>query len=144
MRARLMARGVPVARLGRAIVAAILVTATLGVAGGAARKSPRPPDRARAAPARGAVLFIGDGMGPAYITVTRVARGGSRGKLRIDGLPYTALSRTYSADSPVTDSAAAATAMACGKKTVNGVLGEDASAVYARRDGARLESIGRA
>ena len=91
--------------------------------------------------ARSAVLFIGDGMGPSYVTLTRVARGGSRGALRIDSLPYTALTRTYSADSPVTDSAAAATAMACGKKTVNGVLGEDASAVYARQDGARLESI---
>src|SRR2546426_11969543 len=141
MRIRLMARGVPVAQVGGAIVAAILVTAALCVVGCSAQNHAEPPKRARAEPAPGAVLFIGDGMGPAYVTVTRVARGGSRGTLRIDGLPYTALSRTYSADSPVTDSAAAATAMACGQKTVNGVLGEDASAIYARQDGARLEPI---
>ena len=136
-----MPQGVPVAPVGGAIVAAILVTAALCVTGCSAQNHAEPPKRARAEPAPGAVLFIGDGMGPAYVTVTRVARGGSRGTLRIDGLPYTALSRTYSADSPVTDSAAAATAMACGQKTVNGVLGEDASAIYARQDGARLESI---
>lgn len=93
------------------------------------------------APSRSAVLFIGDGMGPAYVTATRVARGGSGGSLRMDGLPYTALSRTHAADSPVTDSAAAASAMACGEKTANGVLCEDASAVYGKKDGRKLESI---
>ena len=90
---------------------------------------------------RSAVLFIGDGMGPAYVTTTRVARGGSGGRLRIDSLPYTALSRTHSSDSPVTDSAAAASAMGCGQKTANGVLCEDASAVYGKSDGRKLESI---
>src|SRR5207249_10259732 len=57
-----------------------------------------------------------DGMGPAYVTATRLARGGSAGRLHLDDLPYTALVRTYAADGPVTDSAAAATAMACGAK----------------------------
>ena len=90
---------------------------------------------------RSAVLFIGDGMGQAYVTTTRVARGGSGGRLRMDSLPYTALSRTHSSDSPVTDSAAAASAMACGQKTANGVLCEDASAVYGKSDGRKLESI---
>ena len=92
-------------------------------------------------PKRSAVLFIGDGMGPAYVTVTRVARGGSGGRLRMDALPYTALSRTHSSDSPVADSAAAASAMACGQKTANGILCEDASAVYGKSDGRKLESI---
>ncbi len=90
---------------------------------------------------RSAVLFIGDGMGPAYVTVTRVARGGAGSRLRIDALPYTALSLTHSADSPVTDSAAAASAMACGQKTVNGVLCEDGTAIYQKRDGRKLEPI---
>jgi len=88
-----------------------------------------------------AVLFIGDGMGPAYVTVTRVARGGAGSRLRIDALPYTALTQTHSADSPVTDSAAAASAMACGQKTVNGVLCEDGTAIYQKRDGRKLEPI---
>jgi len=95
------------------------------------------------APARSAVLFIGDGMGPAYVTATRIATGGSAGRLHLDDFPYTALVRTWSATGPVTDSAAAASAYACGQKTVNGVLCEDATAVYDRRDGARLESIAR-
>src|SRR2546425_701472 len=104
--------------------------------------APAPPASGRAGPApRSAVLFIGDGMGPAYVTVTRVARGGSGGRLRMDTLPYTAICRTHSSDSPVTDSAAAASAMACGQKTVNGVLCEDATAIYAKRDGRKLESI---
>src|SRR3989442_5711416 len=100
------------------------------------------PASGRAGPApRSAVLFIGDGMGPAYVTVTRVARGGSGGRLRMDALPYTAICRTHSSDGPVTDSAAAASAMACGQKTANGVLCEDATAIYAKRDGRKLESI---
>jgi alkaline phosphatase len=80
-------------------------------------------------------------MGPAYVTAARLARGGSAGRLRMDGMPHTALVRTYSSDSPVTDSAAAASAMACGRKTAIGVLCQDETAVSGRRDGRRLESI---
>ena len=96
---------------------------------------------ARATLSRSAVLFIGDGMGPAYVTAARVAGGGSAGRLRMDGMPYTALARTHSSDSPVTDSAAAASAMACGYKTVNGALCQDATALAGKHDGRRLESI---
>src|SRR6185295_10639625 len=112
-----------------------LLAVALAIAGACAAVCAAP------GPTRSAVLFIGDGMGPSYVTVTRVARGGSGGRLRLDSLPYTALSRTHSADSPVTDSAAAASAMACGQKTANGVPCEDASAVYAKTDGRKLESI---
>src|SRR3989441_1289565 len=123
---------------------ALAFTAAAAVAVVYAARAGAPAGRAtgRAGPApRSAVLFIGDGMGPAYVTVTRVARGGSGGRLRMDTLPYTALCRTHSSDSPVTDSAAAASAMACGQKTANGVLCEDATAIYAKRDGRKLESI---
>ena len=90
---------------------------------------------------RSAVLFIADGLGPAYVTATRMARGGEDGVLNLDSMPYTAIVRTYAFDDPVTDSAAAATAMACGRKTVNGVLGQDSTAVYGQHDGRPLESI---
>jgi len=113
----------------------IAIALTIGAAACAANAAAASPS------ARSAVLFIGDGMGPAYVTLTRVARGGSAGRLRMDSLPYTALARTHSSDSPVTDSAAAASAMACGQKTANGVLCEDATVVYAKQDGRRLESI---
>ena len=114
-----------------------LLAAVIGLVTAAAAA---PPSASRE-PRRSAVLFIGDGMGPAYVTATRLARGGSAGGLHLDDLPYTALVRTYAADGPVTDSAAAATAMACGAKTVNGVLGQDRTAVYRTKDGAKLEPI---
>src|SRR5262245_60136045 len=126
-----------------AVAAAIAVAACAA----AARGSKEAAETAAAAqgtgglPLRSAVLFIGDGMGPAYVTLARVAHAGSSGRLRIDTLPYTALTRTHSSDAVVTDSAAAATAMACGRKVPNGVLCEDETAVYAKKDGVRLESI---
>ncbi len=107
----------------------------------AAGAAPAGASTVKAPPRSSAVLFIGDGMGPSYVTATRVALGGSGGHLHLDEMPYTALVRTWSADSPVTDSAAAVTAMACGRKTVNGVLGQDASAIYGKKDGRPLESI---
>jgi alkaline phosphatase len=115
----------------RTVVVALLLIAPLVFGAPAAPPAPRPS----------AVLFIGDGMGQAIITATRVARGGSAGRLRLDAMPYTAIARTWSAGGPVTDSAAAVTAMACGRKTVNGVLGEDATAVYGKSEGTRIESI---
>ena len=121
-------------RAARNIGAVVLVMLLLLLAAAAARQ---PAD----GPGRSAVLFIGDGMGPAYVTATRIARGGSAGKLHMDDMPYTAIVRTYAADGPVTDSAAAVTAMACGRKTVNGVLGEDASAIYGKSDGKKLEPL---
>ncbi len=96
---------------------------------------------AQALPNRSAVLFIADGLGPAYVTATRLARGVENKALHLDAMPYTAIVKTGAADSPVTDSAAAATAMACGRKTDNGVLGQDATAVYGKSAGRTLESI---
>jgi alkaline phosphatase len=47
------------------------------------------------------------------------------GTLAMNHLPYQANTRTKSANSIITDSAAAATAIACGEKTKNGMLGVD-------------------
>ncbi|MCS7227738.1 MAG: alkaline phosphatase, partial [Endomicrobia bacterium] len=47
--------------------------------------------------------------------------------LEFEKFPIVGIVKTYSADSLVTDSAAAATAMACGVKTNNGYLGLDAN-----------------
>lgn len=91
--------------------------------------------------AASAVLFIADGIGPGYVTAARLTLAGTRGRLRLDEIPYTAIMRTYATDSPVTDSAAAASAMACGHKTANGVICQDSSAISGERDGRRLESI---
>jgi alkaline phosphatase len=73
--------------------------------------------------ARNVILFIGDGMGPAQVTGGRLFKGGVTEKLAMEQLPVVGLSRTYSSNGFVTDSAAAATALATGVKTYNGSLG---------------------
>jgi len=72
---------------------------------------------------RNIILCIGDGMGVNQIAMARQKAIGLDGKLWMETLPIAGLVRTFSADSAITDSAAAATAMACGVKTNNGVLG---------------------
>ncbi len=71
-------------------------------------------------------LFIGDGMSvPQRMLAEEFSRKAGEGPLALNALPVQGMTRTCSADSLVTDSAAAATAMACGVKTRNGVLGLD-------------------
>lgn len=76
--------------------------------------------------------FIGDGMGPGQVmmadTYKRKALGNSV-PLTMMLLPVHSLQTTYSASSPVTDSAAAGTALATGVKTKNSMLGMNADSV---------------
>ncbi len=72
---------------------------------------------------RNIILLIGDGMGIAQITAGIYARAD---KLHIEHLPITGLMKTHSAKNLITDSAAGATAFACGCKTFNGAIGVDA------------------
>lgn len=70
--------------------------------------------------------FIGDGMGMGPVmaaeTYNRMVLGNAN-TLNMISLPYGGSARTYSASSPVTDSAAAGTALSTGNKTRNGMLG---------------------
>lgn len=91
--------------------------------------------------AKNIILFIGDGMGQGIVTATRIKYQKAPGQLHMDALPYTAVVKTYSHDSLVTDSAAAATAIGCGAKTLNDVLGQDSTAVAGRKDGRPVECI---
>ncbi len=76
---------------------------------------------ARAAPlADSVILLIGDGMGSAQVRLAREAAGGA--PLAMERMPYSGLITTHSADRPVTDSAAAGTALATGHKTNNGMI----------------------
>ena len=71
-------------------------------------------------------LFIGDGMSvPQRMTAEEFSRAAGTGPLAMNAMPYTATTRTCSFDSLVTDSAAAATAIACGEKTKNHYSGVD-------------------
>jgi alkaline phosphatase len=66
------------------------------------------------------ILFIGDGMGVAqvYAGMTK-----SDHPFYLEKFPYSGFSKTYSADSYITDSGAGGTAIACGIKTNNGMIG---------------------
>lgn len=72
------------------------------------------------------ILFIGDGMSvPQRMIAEEFSRKTQQGSLAMNALPYSAMTRSCSADSLVTDSAAAATAIACGTKTKNHYSGVD-------------------
>jgi alkaline phosphatase len=81
-----------------------------------------PPARSKA---KAVILFIGDGMGEAHRNAARWSDVGQSGALAMDRMPTLGWSETASADNVVTDSAAAATALATGVKTNNGMIGQD-------------------
>lgn len=78
------------------------------------------PDYPR--PAKNLILIIGDGMGWEQINAAGLYAEGTAGTLSFESLPYITEMTTHSADSAVTDSAAAATALATGRKVNNGVI----------------------
>ena len=68
------------------------------------------------------IYMIGDGMGVEQIAAAAVANGGSLNMLQ---LPQAAFVKSNSANAVVTDSPAGGTALACGQKTNNGLIGID-------------------
>ncbi len=74
---------------------------------------------------RNVILFIGDGMGQEQVDAASLYATGRTGGLSFEDtslMPYQARVTTHSADNAVTDSAAAATAMATGRKVGNKVI----------------------
>lgn len=83
--------------------------------------------------------FIGDGMGLAQVSLAEAYLGSLKGEISNRSLSFTrfptfGFATTYSADSFITCSSAAGTALSTGFKTNNGVLGIDP-------EGNKLESI---
>ena len=75
--------------------------------------------------------FIGDGMGTNQVLGTEMYLSELKGeigrqRLCMTQFPYSGQAATFSASNGITDSAAAGTCLASGKKTNNGVLGQDA------------------
>lgn len=68
------------------------------------------------------ILMIGDGMGLSQITAGMYANNNS---LYLEEFPVVGLQKTYAYDDLITDSAASATAIACGVKTYNKAIGVD-------------------
>ncbi|WP_176560341.1 alkaline phosphatase [Brevibacillus dissolubilis] len=69
------------------------------------------------------IFMVGDGMGIGQMEVARLMEHGKEGQLYMQTLPHVAFVQTYSANNIVTDSAAAATALATGFKTDNEKIG---------------------
>jgi len=73
--------------------------------------------------AKNIIFMVPDGMGLANVTAARIFKHGSDGgKLYLETLSTIGYQRTHSADSSVTDSAAAASAWASGDKFRNGEI----------------------
>ena len=100
--------------------------------------------------ARNIILFVGDGMGISTVTAARIRAGqlaGGKGEenlLSFERFPYVALSKTYTVDHQVADSAGTATALFAGVKTRSGVLGVNENVAlgdYAAVPGNELTTI---
>jgi len=72
--------------------------------------------------------MIGDGMGLAQLNAAMVA---NNNKLAVERCTHTGLSKTYSSSHFTTDSGAGGTALACGVKTKNGMIGMGPDSVKA-------------
>lgn len=73
------------------------------------------------------ILMIGDGMGYEHVELARLVEAGMSGSLEMQHLSWNSTALTYSADSAITDSAAAGTALATGYKTNNGYVATNPS-----------------
>ena len=91
---------------------------------------------AAAAPPTNVIFFIGDGMGFEQVAAAGMYHAGAPGTLSFEAFPYRAQMTTHSANLPVTDSAASATAMATGRKVNNGVI-----SMALPGDGAELQTL---
>ena len=91
--------------------------------------APEPPASLPEVPAgrrpRNVIFCFGDGMGQGALDLASMHLWNAPGRLVMQQMPHATLVATHSADKPVTDSAAAGTALACGRKTNNGFVGLD-------------------
>src|SRR5215813_12948952 len=81
----------------------------------------------------GIILFVGEGLSPARLAPTRTYAAGAGTRLNMDSMPHAALMMNYSKDFAAPDQAAAATAIATGKRVANRAL--------AINDGKAIKSI---
>ena len=88
---------------------------------GCSATSPNPPSEKKP---KNIILLIGDGMGVTQITAGMYANGN---KLNLEQFKVLGLHKSHPVhkDNLITDSAAGATAFACGVKTYNGAIGVD-------------------
>lgn len=68
------------------------------------------------------ILFIGDGMGPEHVKAAAMYANGEEGTLSFEKWPVRTVVTTECAGGGITDSAASATAINCGRKVDKGVI----------------------
>ncbi|MEM7111976.1 MAG: alkaline phosphatase [Chloroflexota bacterium] len=78
-----------------------------------------PPDETTA---RNVILVIGDGMGLEHVIAGGMLANGEANSLSFESFPFQTTMTHHSASYPITDSAAAGTAIATGQKVHNGVV----------------------
>ena len=89
--------------------------------------------------AKNVILLVGDGMGLGHITAGMYMNGN---KLHLERFPVIGLSKTHASDHLITDSAAGATAFACGVKTYNGAIAVDPDTVSLKTILEEAEELG--
>ncbi|MFF5175955.1 alkaline phosphatase [Micromonospora sp. NPDC000089] len=96
--------------------------------------------------ARNVIFINGDGMSAAQREAARLYLAGLEGQLTMDKLPYSGQLTTSPRDpkSPITDSAAAATAWSTGEKTYNGAISVDTDGNPLPTLGAQAKAAGKA
>ncbi|WP_233196413.1 alkaline phosphatase [Chromobacterium sinusclupearum] len=87
--------------------------------------------------AKNVIFFLGDGMGPATVTASRIYQYGESGKLSMEKLDRTARIKTFSNDAQTTDSAPSMAAYMTGVKMNNEVISmsPDTRAIEPNKDG---------
>lgn len=76
--------------------------------------------RSSSAQAQNIIFMVSNGLGISGVTAARILKNGPNGEpLAMEDFPHIGYQRTHSASSTVTDSAAAASAWACGEKFQN-------------------------
>jgi len=91
--------------------------------------------------AENVIVIITDGMSFDAISIHRKIISGEPVETQFDRFTDFAMCETTADNTYITDSAAAATALFCGQKTKNGVLGMDTTAQYKVKDGNNIENI---
>ncbi len=91
--------------------------------------------------AKNIILLIGDGMGISQISAGMYSNANF---LNLERFPVIGLHKAYSFDDLITDSAAGATAFACGVKTYNGAIGVDKDTVAVKTILEEAEEQGKA
>ncbi|MBK9216185.1 MAG: alkaline phosphatase [Chloracidobacterium sp.] len=91
--------------------------------------------KVRSGKAKNVILFLGDGMSNSTIAASRIFEGQRRGesgeenRLSFEEFPFAALSRTYSVNQQVSDSASTMSAIITGVKTDESVISVDQNVV---------------